>query len=61
MNVLMNREDMQIAADSNYADMEEETNEIVYDTIVHGGKSATTVGLSSLLLHSKIPPSFLAT
>ncbi|KAL5972254.1 Guanine nucleotide exchange factor VAV2 [Taenia solium] len=35
------REDMQVTADSNYADMEEETNEIVYDTIVHGGKGST--------------------
>ncbi|VDL29158.1 unnamed protein product [Hymenolepis diminuta] len=39
----VHREDMQIAAESTYADMEEETNEIVYDTIVHGGKSATTM------------------
>lgn len=37
------REDMQIAAEANYADMEAETNEIVYDTIVHGGKSPTAV------------------
>ena len=34
---------MQVAADSNYADLEEETNEIVYDTIVHGGKGSTSV------------------
>ncbi|VDK36977.1 unnamed protein product [Taenia asiatica] len=37
----ISREDMQVTADSNYADMEEETNEIVYDTIVHGGKGST--------------------
>nr|CDS20350.1 guanine nucleotide exchange factor VAV2 [Echinococcus granulosus] len=35
-------EDMQATAESNYADMEEETNEIVYDTIVHGGKGSMT-------------------
>ncbi|CDI98700.1 guanine nucleotide exchange factor VAV2 [Echinococcus multilocularis] len=35
-------EDMQATAESNYADMEEETNEMVYDTIVHGGKGSTT-------------------
>ncbi|VDM15566.1 unnamed protein product [Hydatigera taeniaeformis] len=35
-------EDMHVTAESNYADMEEETNEIVYDTIVHGGKGSTT-------------------
>ncbi|VDD82691.1 unnamed protein product [Mesocestoides corti] len=35
-------DDMQVAAESNYADMEEETNEIVYDTIVHGGGKTST-------------------
>lgn len=42
------REDMQVTAESNYADMEEETNEIVYDTIVHGGKGSTTVNFLHL-------------
>lgn len=46
---------MQIAAESNYADMEEETNEIVYDTIVHGGKSATTVGFIFFLKQINFP------
>ncbi|KAM7536100.1 hypothetical protein Aperf_G00000098924 [Anoplocephala perfoliata] len=40
-DIAASMEDMQIAAESNYADLEEETNEIVYDTIVHGGKSTT--------------------
>ncbi|KAL5108424.1 Guanine nucleotide exchange factor VAV2 [Taenia crassiceps] len=41
-DIAASMEDMQVAAETNYADMEEETNEIVYDTIVHGGKGSTT-------------------
>lgn len=39
---------MQVTTESNYADLEEETNEIVYDTIVHGGKDSTLVNFNLL-------------
>ncbi len=47
---------MQVTAESNYADMEEETNEIVYDTIVHGGgRGGKTSPVVLILTLLKLP------